>query len=78
MTDLLNIEKINALPQPIFAWLHGGWWPVHDIEVQTGMMRIDACGMLDVMCFSDALMIRDDAGQTHDTDDFYLEAGVGP
>ena len=53
MSDLLNMEFINSLPQPLLMqeWGSRGddWlWPVESIDVQSGIMRIDVCGMLQV------------------------------
>lgn len=73
MADLLDMEKINALPQPLLAKILGTWWPINDICVETGLMRIDVCGLLDRKHFTDATMLRDDLGQEHDPDLFYLE-----
>lgn len=75
MSDLLDMEKINSTPQPLWVEQHGQWWPVHDIDVQTGMMRIDACGILDVIHFGGVMRVRDDSGHIHDADEFYLEEG---
>ena len=76
MADLLNIEKINALPHPLAAvqWGGGSWsFPVHDIDVETGMMRIDVCGLLQVTHFSEVKFLRDGDGIDHDSDIFYIE-----
>lgn len=71
--DLLDMEKINSLPHPLSAWHLGRFWPIHDIDVQTGLMRIDACGMLDVLHFGGLIQFRDSDGKIHDPEDFYLE-----
>lgn len=73
--DLLNMAFINSLPQPLFGSENGidWWWPIHDIDVQTGVLRIDVCGLLQVMHISDYSVIRDDAGSLHRWEDFYLE-----
>lgn len=74
MADLLRMDHINSLPQPFFAQFCGGlWWPVHDIEVQTGLMRIDVCGLLEVKHFGEVTALRDSAGAEHDPDTFYHE-----
>lgn len=79
MSDLLDMAYINSLPQPFMAqkWGDKGddWlWPVNDIEVQTGMMRIDVCGMLDVLHIGDIKRFKDMDGKWHDADDFYIDA----
>ncbi len=71
MTDLLSMEKINALPHPLYLKTgHGTWWPVIDICVETGLCRIDVCGMPEIVTFGD---IMDDRSVVHDSDDFYIE-----
>lgn len=76
MTDKLNMEALNALPQPLLARFGGGdVWPIHDIEVGTGLMRIDVAGRLQVKEFCEMIEIIDDWGNTHDPDSFYLEDG---
>jgi hypothetical protein len=75
MADLLNMDLINALPQPLWVSKNGKdwWWPVHDICVQTGLVRIDVSGLLQVDHIADWLYVRDDAGVIHDPDGFYLD-----
>ena len=74
--DKLDMEYINNLPQPFLLQLWGGdiWWPVHDIEVQTGLLRIDVCGLLQVSHIREVKVFRDDSGKDHDPDDFYVGA----
>ena len=77
--DLLDMAYINSLPQPFLAQKWGSkgddWlWPVHDIEVQTGLVRIDVCGKLDVLHMGDIKRFKDDKGKWHDADDFYSDA----
>lgn len=74
MSDLLKMDYINGLPQPLFVSFFGGSeWPVHDIDVQTGLLRIDVCGMLDVKHIGSARIFRDADGVEHDPDNFYCE-----
>ena len=75
MSDLLNMELINSLPQPLWGSENGQdwWWPIVDICVETGLCRIDVCGKLQTMHFTDFLIIRDDAQAMHEPDSFYLE-----
>lgn len=72
--DLLDMAYINSLPQPLFVREGGSEWPVHDICVQTGLMRIDACGMLDVTNINKFCTFRDADGFEHSADGFYLGA----
>lgn len=74
MTDKLNMDYINSLPQPFIAHFYGGSeWPVFDIEVQTGLLRIDVIGMLEVKHISDVKFFRDMDGTEHDADSFYSD-----
>ncbi len=75
MADKLKMDALNALPQPFMARFCGDtWlWPVYDIEVQTGLMRIDVMGKLQIMEFCEVMELHDADGVTHDPDDFYVE-----
>ncbi len=72
--DLLDMDYINSLPQPLF-WLDGpNWvWPVNDFEVETGLFRIDVMGRLDVKHIGEAIRFRDSDGTVHLADDLYLD-----
>ncbi|WP_186425062.1 hypothetical protein [Cupriavidus metallidurans] len=72
--DLLDMEYINSLPQPFLGRQLGGWWwPVHDFDVQTGMMRINVCGLLQVTHIGEFTAFRDEAGVEHEADGFYSD-----
>lgn len=74
MGDMLRMDALNALPQPLFVRISGGdYWPVHDIDVETGLLRIDVIGLLDVSHFGSVLNLRDAEGIEHNPDDFYNE-----
>lgn len=73
--DLLDMDLINSLPYPLFANLSGTWWPIYDICVQTGLIRLDVCGLLEVTSIGSLQKIRDGSGKEHFTDDFYIEEG---
>jgi len=76
MPDLLKIDFINNLPQPLVVRLLGEkepMWELHDIEVETGLLRINVCGKLQVMHISDIGDFIDMDGVTHDPDSFYCE-----
>ncbi|HGE8503715.1 hypothetical protein ACYZFV_15590 [Serratia ureilytica] len=77
--EMLNIELINSLPGPLWGSESGKdrWWPIHDIDVQTGLLRIDVCGLLEVKHILDFHVIRDDAQTMHAPDDFYLDNDNG-
>lgn len=68
MSDLLDMKYINRLPQ-----LWDGEWPVFDIDVQTGLYRIDVCGLLEVRHIGRCIKMRDASGKEHYVDDFYLD-----
>lgn len=73
MADILDMEYINSLPQPFMAKLYGTWWGVECICVQTGLVRLDICGLPQVEHFDEFSCFRDDCGNEHDPDDFYLD-----
>ncbi len=76
--DLLDMDWINSLPQPILAGykVNGKryWLPVNDFEVQTGLYRIDVCGKLDVCHIGDHFVFMDGNGKEHDYEDFFLDS----
>lgn len=73
--DLLNGAKFNALPSPVTARMCGGgeWW-IETLDVQTGAMRLDVCGQIDLSHFSEVMELIDIDGGKHDPDDFWLDA----
>ena len=74
MPDLLRLDYINSLPQPLFADTGSGTkWPVYDIDVETGLMRLDVCGMLDISHVGKVLRFVDCNGDVHDADTFYTD-----
>jgi hypothetical protein len=71
---LLNMDYINSLPLPLFAILYGDWgWPVYDIEVETGLLRLDVCGLLQVEHIDSIKYFRDAEGTRHDGETFYSD-----
>lgn len=75
MTDILDMDLINSLPQPLWGSENGKdwWWPIIDICVQTGLCRIDVCGKSQSMHILDFSLIRDDGQTAHEPDTFYLD-----
>jgi hypothetical protein len=72
--DLLDIDYINSLPQPLIGvFFSGDRWPIVDIDVQTGVLRIDVCGKLQVMRIGDAKEFVDADGGIHDSESFYID-----
>lgn len=74
MSDLLDMDKINSLPLDLIGTFTGqSTWPIYDIDVETGLLRIDVCGKLQIMHFGELMLITDGNGQEHNPDDFYIE-----
>ena len=75
MTDKLDMNAINSLEGPLQARFCGDtWiWPIYDIDVETGLMRIDVSGKTDIKHYSELAEIRDVSGATYDPDIFWLE-----
>ena len=74
MNDLLRIDHINSLPQPLMARTFGGGdWEVEFICVETGCMRINVCGPSQNTHIDEVLYFVDDAGTKHSTDSFYSD-----
>lgn len=64
--DKLNLDFINSLPQPLTAISWGDReTPVHDIDVETGLVRLDVMGKLDIMDIADFKAFRDLKGNLH-------------
>lgn len=78
MNDLLDMDYINSLPQPFMAeyWVNDKryWWPVNDFEVQTGLYRIDVCGLLQVCHIGDHFVFMDGSGKEHNYEDFFADS----
>jgi hypothetical protein len=73
--DLLDMEYINGLPHPFIGREIGGWeWPIYDFEVQTGLVRIDVCGKLQVKHIGDFTHFIDGENVTRKAESFYLDA----
>ena len=74
MSDLLRMDHINSLPQPFMATFVGGdVWPVVDICVETGCLRIDVVGKLQPMHIGDVHFFTDEAGENHEAEEFYSD-----
>lgn len=72
--DKLRFDHINSLPQPFIGRFFGGdEWPIYDIDVETGLLRIDVCGKLEVKHIGDVIFFRDDVGIEHDSETFYSD-----
>ena len=74
MNDELNMDYINSLPQPFIATILGGQeFPVYDICVDIGVVRIDVCGLLQRVCMGEIRSIKDANGVVHDPETFYSD-----
>jgi hypothetical protein len=74
MSDLLRMDYINSLPQPFIATMLGGSrWPVYDIDVEKGLMRLDVMGKLDITHIVEVAKFTDADGVEHTPDSFYNE-----
>lgn len=72
MADRLDMEYINSLPQPLWD----GDFPVYDICVDTGLYRIDVCGLLEIKHIDRCMTMKDANGKTHYTCDFELDPAL--
>lgn len=72
--DKLNLIYINNLPQPFMARFYGGdEWPVVDIDVETGLIRISVGGKLQINHISDVRLFLDAEGVEHNSETFYID-----
>lgn len=71
--DLLDMDYIHSLGQLYVRYLGSKdwWWPLYDIDVETGLHRIDVMGKLDLKHISDVAQFRDDNDKYHHPDDFH-------
>ena len=78
MSDRLKMDYINSLPQPLVAHFYGGSeWPVYEIDVETGLMKIDVCGKIETRRhIGEVSFFRDMDGVEHDSDSFYVDERV--
>lgn len=72
--DKLDLKYINSLPQPFLVRFLGDKteWPLYDIDVETGLLRIDVMGKLQIKHIGEVSFFIDDDGVQHDSDSFYL------
>lgn len=71
--DIINGVKFNALSSPVTAKIAGGgeWW-IESLDVQTGLMRLDICGQIDLCHFCEVIELIDYNGNKYDPDDFWI------
>lgn len=72
--DLLKMKEFNALPSPVTARMMGGGehW-IESLCVQTGCMRLDVSGQIDLSEFVMVKTLIDADGNEHNPDDFWLD-----
>jgi hypothetical protein len=75
MPDLLSLEKINALSHPLMIrpFRSDPWYGLIDIDVQTGLYRMDVCGMWQLGSVSSCEQIMDGDGAIHDMEIFFSD-----
>lgn len=75
MSDLLRMDYINSLPQPFLATMVGGGWEfeVYDIDVETGLLRLNVMGKLQVSDIAEIRHFTDMEGVRHDPETFYSD-----
>jgi hypothetical protein len=67
--DRLDMAYINSLPLPLWD----EEWPVYDIDVETGLYRIDVCGLFEVRHIDRCFTMKDATGKSHYVGDFELD-----
>lgn len=67
--DVLDAEYINSLPQPL--WDRG--YQIVNIDVQTGLYKIDVCGMIDIKNLLKIRSIFDGNGNEHLIEDLLTD-----
>lgn len=70
MTDTLNEAKLQGIGSGYLVDEH---YPIVDIDIETGLYRIDVHGMLEVRHWSTLITLKTVDGETLDPDDFYNE-----
>lgn len=75
MADILDVDKFNSLPHPLMAVLWGcdSGITIETVCVETGCMRLDVMGQIDLSHFDNVKAVIDGDGVKHDADDFWLE-----
>ena len=74
LEDIIDLGKFNSLPSPVTARILSGaeYW-IETLDVQTGLMKIDVCGQVDLTSFAEVLMLIDADGIEHNPDDFWMD-----
>ena len=75
MSDLLRMNYINALPQPLFIRLWGDkiTWPLDLICVETGLLKFEVYGLLQNGHIRDVAEFIDQDGIHHESEQFYSD-----
>ena len=72
MPDILNIERINSIG-PIVVEMSGSKYDLESVCVETGLSRINVCGLVQNCCWSDFSKIIDWDANEYDPDLFYID-----
>lgn len=75
MADLLREDFINSLPQPLYVKLWSSYWPLVEVCVETGLGKIDVCGMYDNIEFGRVTSLRDANWNEVDLEECYVQEG---
>ena len=76
MGDLLKLDAINSLPQPLYIRFYGDkntMWPVESIDTETGCARIDVCWMLQTTHISEFSYMQTSDGDVVDIESLYCD-----
>ena len=75
MPDLLRMDYINSLPQPLLVrtWGDNNWWELESIEVETGLLRFLVCGLLQVSHIREVATFKDLNDTEYDPETFYTD-----
>ena len=70
--DKLNFDLINSLsPLCVRLGASESWWLLEYIDVESGALRIDVCGLRQIGDFEDVQRLLDCNGDEHDPEEFY-------
>jgi hypothetical protein len=65
-----NFQKVILMTSEARIYLLGTWWPIHDFELDCGLLRIDVMGKLETYHKSDCDRIEMD-GVEYTLEDVY-------
>ena len=69
--DVIRIDEFDKLPAPVTArLLDGGEYWIESICVETGLMRLDICGLIQIEDFVMVETLIDANDVEHDAEEF--------